>query len=142
MKKILLFVFLAFAGISFGQTKTQVDQRLIDNQGDEIYNILTNRKDYYKFLLWELDNAYQVVSSNGINPQNVLSISSIQDTDGNIFDATKVNDATTFNFIKYNFIRQKTNDVYYDLGNGTLLKFTALKVMWQQFDDSGLNTKQ
>lgn len=142
MKKIMMLIFLAIAGTSYSQTKDQVDQRLIDNNGNEIYTILTNRKDYYKFLLWELDNAYEIVNASSVANQNVLSISNIVDNTNTQFLVSDLNNLQTFNFIKYNFIREKTNDVYYDLGNGSFLKFTALKVMWKAFDDSGLNTKQ
>ena len=138
----MMFIFLAYAGISFSQTKEEVDQRLIDNKGSEIYTILTYRKDYYKFLLWELDNAYEVVSSNSVSNQNVLSISTIVDNANAQFSISDLNNLQTFNFIKYNFVREKESDVYYDLGNGSLLKFTALKVMWKAFNESGLNNKQ
>lgn len=138
----MMLIFLAIAGTSFSQTKEQVDQRLIDNNGNEIYTIISTRKDYYKFLLWELDNAYEIVNSNSVSNQNVLSVSNITDNTNTQFSVLDLNNLQTFNFIKYNFTRQKDSDVYYDLGNGSFLKFTALKVMWKAFDDSGLNTKQ
>lgn len=141
MRKLLLLTFLVFAGISYGQTKDQVDQRLIENHGEEIYQILQYRKDYYKFLLFELDNGYEIVNvSDVVNPM-LLSVDDIQTLSGESFSASMVDNATTFNFMKYNFIRQKEHNVYYDLGDGRAIKFTALKVLWQQFDDSGLNTK-
>lgn len=131
-----------FAGVSFSQTKEEVDQRLVVNHGNEIYSILIHRKDYYKFLVWELDNAFEVVSSNSISSQNILPISNIVDKSDNEFSSSELDNLETFNFIKYNFNREKESDVYYDLGNGELLKFTALKIMWKAFDDSGLNNKQ
>jgi hypothetical protein len=142
MKKIMMLIFLAIAGTSFSQTKEQVDQRLIENNGSEIYTIMTYRKDYYKFLLWELDNAYEIVNSNSVTNQTILPIANINDGENNQFTLASLDNLQTFNFIKYNFTREKENDVYYDLGNGNLLKFTGLKVMWKAFDDSGLNTKQ
>lgn len=138
----MMLVFLFYAGISFSQTKEEVDQRLIENKGDEIYSILTYRKDYYKFLLWELDNAYEVVSTSSVSGQNILSISTIVDKNNVQFSALDLANVQTFNFIKYNFNREKENDVYYDLGNGSILKFTGLRVMWKAFNDSGLNNKQ
>lgn len=138
----MMLVFLFYAGISFSQTKEEVDQRLIENKGDEIYSILTYRKDYYKFLLWELDNAYEVVSASSVSGQNILSISTIVDKNNVQFSALDLANVQTFNFIKYNFNREKENDVYYDLGNGSILKFTGLRVMWKAFNDSGLNNKQ
>jgi len=138
----MMLIFLAYAGISFSQTKEQIDQRLIENNGSEIYSILTHRKDYYKFLLWELDNGYEIVNANSVSSQNSLSISSIVDKANNSFTISDLTNLETFNFMKYNFNREKESNVYYDLGNGKFLKFTALKVMWKAFDDSGLNTKQ
>jgi len=142
MKKIMMLIFLACSGISFGQTKEEVDQRLVENKGDEIYTILSYRKDYYKFLLWELDNAYEIVSSSSVSDQNILPISTIVDKSNNQFLISDLDNSQTFNFIKYNFIREKNNDVYYDLGNGSVLKFTGLLVLWEGFRNSGLNNKQ
>ena len=76
----------------------------------------------------------------GINVKTVTIPAS--DNTNTQFSVLDLNNLQTFNFIKYNFTRQKNSDVYYDLGNGSFLKFTALKVMWKAFDDSGLNTKQ
>jgi len=142
MKKIMMLIFLVYAGISFGQTKEEVDQRLVENKGDEIYTILSYRKDYYKFLLWELDNAYEIVNSSSVSDQNILPISTIVDKSNNQFLISDLDNSQTFNFIKYNFIREKNNDVYYDLGNGRVLKFTGLLVLWEGFRNSGLNNKQ
>lgn len=141
MRKLLLFTFLVFAGISYGQTKDQVDQRLIENHGDNIYPILNYRKDYYKFLLYELDNGYEIVNISDLASPLLLSINNIQTSTGDAFNVSEVDESTTFNFMKYNFVRQKEHNVYYDLGDGRAIKFTALKVLWKQFDDSGLNTK-
>ncbi len=142
MKKILLLTLLVFAGFSYGQTKENVDQRLVENHGQEIYEILIYRKDYYKFLLWELDNAYEIVTTSSIPNPVLLSISSIEDSNGNSFDSSIIDNPESFNFLKYNFVRQKEQDVFYDLGDGRAIKFTGLKVMWQQFDATGQNTKQ
>jgi len=142
MKKIMMILFLASVGISFGQTKEEVDQRLVENKGEEIYNILSYRKDYYKFLLWELTNAYEIVNSSSVSDQNILSISTIIDKSNNQFLISNLDNSQTFNFIKYNFMREKDSDVYYDLGNGSILKFTGLLVLWEEFRNSGLNNKQ
>jgi len=138
----MMILFLASVGISFGQTKEEVDQRLVENKGEEIYNILSYRKDYYKFLLWELTNAYEIVNSSSVSDQNILSISTIIDKSNNQFLISNLDNSQTFNFIKYNFMREKDSDVYYDLGNGSILKFTGLLVLWEEFRNSGLNNKQ
>jgi hypothetical protein len=142
MKFFLIAISFLFVGISFSQTKDEVDPRLIENQGTEIYNILKYRKDYYKFLLWELDNAYQVINTSDALGQNILPVSNIVDKNGVSFNPNEVNNPQTFNFIKYNFVRQKEQNVYYNLGNGKVLMFKALKSMWQEFDATGLNTKE
>lgn len=141
MKKIFLLVFLAFSGVTMAQSKIEVDSRLIENHGDEIYQILEYRKDYYKFLLWELDNAYEIVAITSLSNPALIDISTVVDKDGNHFNVNEVDNPETLNFMKYNFVRHKEYDVYYDLGDGRAIKFTALLVMWQQFRDSGLNTK-
>ena len=141
MRKLLLFAFLVVAGISYAQTKDQVDQRLIENHGQDIYPILQYRKDYYKFLLFELDNGYEIVNISDLTSPMLLSVDNIETANGESFNISEVDESTTFNFMKFNFVRQKEHNVYYDLGDGRAIKFTALKVLWQQFDDSGLNTK-
>lgn len=134
-------ILLVLSGVSLAQNKDEIDSRLIENHGDEIYDILKYRKDYYKFLLWELDNAYEIMSISTLSSPTLLSIENIIDTEGNNFTSTDVDNPETLNFIKYNFVRQKEHNVYYDLGDGRAIKFTALLVMWQEFRDSGLNTK-
>ncbi len=141
MKVFLLAISFLFLGYSYSQTKADVDVRLIENHGDEIYNILKYRKDYYNFLLWELDNAYEIVNISEVQNQTLLPITNITDKNGGIFNPDEVNDPTSFNFIKYNFVRQKEQKVYYNLGNGKVLIFKALKPMWKEFDQTALNTK-
>jgi hypothetical protein len=142
MKIFFIAFSLFFVGIGFSQTKDEVDPRLIENKGTEIYNILQYRKDYYKFLLWELDHAYKIIDKSDVLGENLLPISDIVDKNGSAFNSNEVNNPETFNFIKYNFVRQKEENVYYDLGNNKVIMFTALKVMWHQFDITGLNTKE
>lgn len=141
MRKLFLLIILMISSVVISQTKAEVDQRLIDNHGNDIYEILEFRKDYYKFLLWELDNAYEIVAISSLSNPALNSINNIVDSNGNAFSVINIDNPETLNFIKYNFVRQKELDVYYDLGDGRAIKFTALKVMWQQFRDSGLNTK-
>ncbi len=141
MKLFLLAIAFLFLSHGYSQTKADVDARLIENHGDEIYNILKYRKDYYNFLLWELDNAYEIVNLTEVQGQNLLPITNITDKNGIAFNPVEINNLETFNFIKYNFVRQKEQKVYYDLGNGKVLVFKALKPMWKEFDQTGLNTK-
>ena len=141
MKKIVLSAFLIIMGASYGQTKPQADQRLVESYGEDIYQILQYRKDYYKFLLFELDNGYEIVNVSDLISPMLLSVDDIQTSSGEAFNVAVADESTSFNFMMYNFMRQKEHNVYYDLGDGRAIKFTALKVLWQQFDDSGLNTK-
>jgi len=141
MKTILLLTMFMLVGSVFGQTKENVDSRLIENHGTEIYEILTYRKDYYKFLAWELEHAYEIISVGQLDNAILKSINTIQTVEGISFSTIEVDSPESFNFLKYNFERSKEHDVYYDLGDGRAIKFTALKVMWAQFDNSGLNNK-
>ena len=92
-------------------------------------------------MLWELDNAYEIVNLTEVQGQNLLPITNITDKNGIAFNPVEINNLETFNFIKYNFVRQKEQKVYYNLGNGKVLVFKALKPMWKEFDQTGLNTK-
>jgi len=136
MKVFFIALSFLFVGISFSQTKDEVDARLIENQGTEIYNILQYQKDYYKFLLWELDHAYQIINKSDVLGENLLPISNIVDKNGLTFNPDEVNNPDTFNFIKYNFVRQKEVNVYYDLGNGKVLALTSLSGVWEEFRKS------
>lgn len=142
MKALFIAFSFLFVGLSFSQTKADVDARLIENHGDEIYNILKYRKDYYKFLLWELDNSYEILNLSEVSGQSILPIQDIKDKNNIPFNPSVLEVISSFNFKKYNFVRLKEQDVYYDLGNGKVLKFKALKPMWQEFDATGLNTKE
>lgn len=136
MKVFFIAMSFLFVGISFSQTKDEVDNRLIENQGTEIYNILQYQKDYYKFLLWELDNGYHIINKSDVLGENLLPISNIVDKNGLTFNPDEVNNPDTFNFIKYNFVRQKEVNVYYDLGNGKVLALTSLSGVWEEFRKS------
>ena len=50
MKLTLITLAVLFTTLLSAQTKNEVDSRLLENHGDEIYSILEYRKDYYKFL--------------------------------------------------------------------------------------------
>lgn len=136
MKVFFIAMSFLFVGISFSQTKDEVDNRLIENQGTEIYNILQYQKDYYKFLLWELDNGYHIINKSDVLGENLLPISNIVDKNGLTFNPDEVNNPDTFNFIKYNFVRQKEVNAYYDLGNGKVLALTSLSGVWEEFRKS------
>lgn len=137
---LLPILFISSAFVFKGQP--QVDQRLLYNHGEEIYTIYQYRKDYYKFLLYELDHGYELLDAGSVDAsKSIKSIKHIQSKGGDSFKMSELDDLSTFNFMKYNFEREKERDVYYSLKKGEILKFTALKVLWKQFDESGLNNK-
>jgi hypothetical protein len=136
MRKILMIVFLALNTVSYTQTKYEVDARLVDNHGEEIYNILEYRKDYYKFLLFELEYAFEVVDLSATSGLVVKNINEILG-----FQVSELENLETFNLLKYDFIRSKEYPSYYDLGNGKVLKIIPLMELWQAFRESGLNNK-
>jgi hypothetical protein len=141
MKKILIIALLVFTGVAFGQSKAEVDQRLVENHGDDIYRILSSRKDYYKFLMFELNSAYEIVELNDLNNPTLFSVEGVQTKSGELFSPSDLINPSSFNFMKYNFERQKDIEVLYDLGNGKVLRFKSLMQVAQEFRDSGLNTK-
>lgn len=136
MKSTLITLAVLFTTLLSAQTKNEVDSRLIENHGDEIYSILQYRKDYYKFLLFELDNGYEIVEMSQVQGVQLVSLSDYPD-----FNIDEVQDLSTFNFMKYHFARGKETHTYINLGNGSVLKIIAEKELWQAFRDSGLNNK-
>lgn len=136
MKKILLFALLAFVGVSYGQTNVNIDQRLITNHGENIYRIYEKQSSYYDFLLWELDNGYEVVELSNVEKIKVLSIDGVQNSNGDVFTINILSYPNLFNFIDYNFVREKHQDVYYDLGEGKYIRFTSLTDIWMDFSES------
>jgi hypothetical protein len=136
MKSTLITLAVLFTTLLSAQTKNEVDSRLLENHGDEIYSILEYRKDYYKFLLFELDNGYEILDSDEVNGVQLISLNDYPD-----FDLNEIHNLTDFNFMKYNFVRGKETHTYVDLGDGKVLKIIGQKELWQAFRDSGLNNK-
>lgn len=140
MKTIILMTFLFFTGIIMSQNLTDVDQRLVDNHGDNIYRIYEKQFAYYQFLVWELDNGYEIVDKNTVQEENILTISNIKSTEGVLFHPSELlSNPKTFNFIKYNFVRQKNVKVYYDLGNDKVMVFSSLSGVWDEFRNRNNN---
>jgi hypothetical protein len=133
MKKLLLFAILIFTGIANGQSKVSIDQRLIKNQGDNIYQIHEKQKSYYDFLLWEIDNGYEIVELEDTEKVKIISVDGVVNSNGDVFTLNTLSYPNLFNFIDYSFIREKNQDVYYDLGNGKFIKFTSLTDIWTDY---------
>jgi len=136
MKVFFIAFSFLFVGMSYSQTKPKVDTRLIENHGNEIYNIYEKQKSYYDFLLWELDHGYKIIEKDKIN-ETLLPINNIKSSKGDLFNSSDLlNSPKSFNFYNYNFVRKKNSPTYYDLGNGKVLMFTSLTNVWVEFRNS------
>lgn len=128
MKK-LAAIFLIMAPFLAICQSIEVDQRLIKNLGVDATTLAENNPEYYKFLLYELDNAYFITSETP-DPsikQEIRNISTIKDTEGNPFNEEVLANPSTFNFKQYNFKQAHDNRVLYLLSDGRYLVFFSLK---------------
>jgi len=135
MKSTLFITILLFCTVSYGQD-INIDSRLKDNLGDRIESIYHKQNSYYNFLKWELDYGYQIIDLKPGESHTLLSISEIVSNNNVKFSSSDLENKNNFNFFKYNFIRQKNESVYYDLGNGKILKFTSLTAVWDEYKKS------
>jgi len=141
MKKTFLILTLVITNLIFSQSKTDFDPRIVENKGEQVTHIYQNQQDYYQFLLFELDNGYQVVSKNTLAKEQrkeLKSIKGIQSKSGEKFTVNQLENPATFNFMKYNFIREKDNHTYYDLNNGNVLVIFSQMHIKREFLKTGL----
>jgi hypothetical protein len=133
-----MLAFLIFTGIAFGQSKVEVDQRLLENHGERIYVIYEKQKSYYDFLVWELNYGYSIVDMTEINPNEVsiLDVDNIVNSNEEVFNIALLESPKLFNFISYNFIRLKNESAYYNLGNGQVMVFMSLTEVWNEYRKS------
>ena len=66
----------------------------------------------------------------------IIGIEGIQNSNGDVFTVNILGYPNLFNFIDYNFVREKNQDVYYDLGDGKYIKFTSLTDIWTDYSAS------
>ncbi len=129
MKLISILCISCFIGISYAQDTQSIDQRLVDTYGDDVVNLYENNQEYYSFLVYELDNSFEIIEAaelNGNSKYDLKDISLVVDKQGNKFNIDELDNLTSFNFAKYNFVRAQNDRVYYELGDGRVLVFYSL----------------
>lgn len=129
MKLITLLCLLCFFSISKAQNQGEIDQRLFELHGEKLIQLYENNKEYYNFLLYELNNSFYIVENTQINTdfkENYRNINSVKDKEGNPFDISLLANPDTFNFFNYSFERAQNERTVYDLGDGRLLIFYSL----------------
>jgi len=133
----MILIFLAYVGTSFSQTNGQIDQRLKTNHGESINRIFEKQKSYYDFLVWELNKGYEIVDMTtlDLNVVDVRSVQNISNSNGETFKLELLEMPKVFNFIDFNFKREKQTEVYYDLENGTVIMFYSLRSVWNNYKE-------
>jgi hypothetical protein len=144
MKKPALFFALFITLFSFAQNDSQIDPRLLVNNeiGAKAQEYFTSNPDQYKFLLFELENAYFIRSMAEVTDgqkATLLSISEVYSVDGQVFDPIVLSNPATFNFHLYNFQRSETKTVGYNLGNGNVLVFYSLEKLRMMYSQNSSN---
>ena len=129
MKLFSILCISCFIGISYAQDTQSIDQRLVDSYGEDAVNLYENNQDYYNFLIYELDNSFEIMEATELTPNSkydLRDISSVVDKEGKVFNIDELQDLSTFNFTSYNFVRAQNDRVYYELGDGRVLVFYSL----------------
>lgn len=135
-------LFAAYQAVA--QEQTKIDHRLLAN--DEIraksIDCFTNDPEAYKFLIYELENAWFVKPISSLTEaqgKQLLSIEGITDQQGKPFSPSVVDNKEKFNFHEYNFQRHQTKTIAYDLGNGNALIFYSLEKLRIMFNQNSTN---
>ncbi len=140
MKKLVLIV-AAFVSVSvIAQKNTQIDSRLLVNKevAAKAQDSFKNDPDAYNQMVFELENGWFVQSISSLTEgqkAQLLPVSAVVSADGQPFDPAVLNNPNEFNFHAYNFQRNATKTIGYDLGNGNVLVFYSaekLRVMYSQ----------
>lgn len=98
--QILLFICLS--SVSFGQ-KIEPDSRLLKNFGQEIYEIQEFRNDYYQYLLFELEEGFQLIKKSELDSEDIkraLSASDFSNGNGQLL-TKEIVESPGFNFAEY-----------------------------------------
>lgn len=134
MRLVLIILAVLFTTLLSAQTKNEVDSRLLENHGDEIYSIYERQLDYYNFLVWELNHGFEIKKKSEIEG-DLLPINNIISSKGEAFKIENIltSNLKIFNFLDYNFIRKKNELVYYDLGDNKILVIKSITQVWNEF---------
>jgi len=136
MKNVVFVICLVLSSVSYSQNPDVIDVRLKYNFGERITNIHENQKTYYDFLVWELNYGFEIVEINKFENTQFLKIDDIETKSGQKFNSNLLENKKQFNFLAFNFVRQKNEPVFYDLEDGRAIKFTSLTDVWVEYRKS------
>ncbi len=119
--KTTAIIFLLFSiNIGFSQ---KYDARLEKNHGDTISVIFSKSHNYYNFLLFELDNAYELKSKSELTEKSgILKASSFKNSKGKALSKQDVVKGT-FNFKEWGIVLKQDAPVIIELDDQTVLYF-------------------
>lgn len=139
IKYIAIILTLTVSTLSFGQIpdKAQIDKRVVENLGEqETANIYRNRRDYYEFLTYELNNTCEIMNAGKL-PKNVTvshDNSFVKDDKKQFAIAVQNKE---LNCKKYNLPQQRNQAVYVRLYDDVILKVNSVMSIKEDFLKTG-----
>lgn len=106
--------------IGFSQ---KYDPRLQANHGDTIAAIFSKNHNYYNFLLFEMDNAYELKSKSDVaGTGGILKATAFKNAKGKTLSRQDVVQGV-FNFKEWGIVLQQNTPVVIELDDQTVLYF-------------------
>lgn len=99
IKLLCLLVVMTIGSMSFGQ-KSEVDNRLVKNFGEEIFEIKKNRNDFYQYLLFEIKEGFQVKNKKELTSEEksvAVKSENFKNNEGEVLTLSEI-DSPNFNF--------------------------------------------
>lgn len=147
MKKLVFTLLTSFSIMIYAQSNQAIDSRLLVNKelGAKAAEYYKSNIAEYQFLVYELDHAFFVQSLDKVPANHKSELKSIENIvsiiDGLKFDPTILSTPGMFNFHAYNFERNQTQTIGYNLGNGNVLVFYSLEKVRENFNQQTTNQK-
>tara|TARA_Y100000310_G_C20357554_1_gene657401 strand:+ start:208 stop:657 length:450 start_codon:yes stop_codon:yes gene_type:complete len=145
--KVLIFIgsmiFISHTSVAQELDKSEVDQRIVANIGEqEAMHAYVNRRDYYEFLKFELNETCTLISASSlpVNSQVKHDISFLEGADVNKIQE-KI-EAHSFNPKAYNLPQLKEQDVYVRLEGDIILVIKSTMNIKRAFLATGLQNKK
>ena len=141
MLRLVLILLLFASGISFSQSK--IDQRLLDNLGQEIEEIHQFRPDYYNYLVYELNNGFELIDKKKVKTltnSTEISLSKVVNKKGEQLSLSAIK-SPDFNFKAFGLeVKLKSKTLIKIDKNNFLLIKTKLEIA-NEFSKSPLSHK-
>ena len=119
-KTIGIIILLLSVNFAFSQ---KYDPRLEKNHGDTIAAIHSKSHNYYNFLLFELDNAYEIKPKAEVLEKNgILKATSFKNSKGKSLSKQDVVKGT-FNFKEWGIVLKQDSPLLIELDDQTILYF-------------------